>query len=363
MKFMSRFFRSLAIIFLFVVVISLPISLFMRNASSLLFSPDLLLNFLDENIPDSEDLANIAEFMVENGGLQQSDQEIDPWKQLIIGALEEIPHDSWVELFDLIAPQEFVYTAVEQFLTGFYDWLNSTNTNEQPGFIVDLKPWKSNMITNVIPAMELVLNSLPQCSPDEVLELSLMVVLGDVSSMPQCRPPEPIYSAVLEIGASIVPSLVEELPDEMSIGLDLVIDVGGDLQNVKQMLTKMRLIMRAGWIAVLLLYAVAIPMGARNFGGIFRWAGWPMLLAGIHGLIIYGLTFFFNERIASSFSGYVLSGAPDVVVNLITAINAVLLFEIAKPLLNQAAIMLIVGAGFLVIAISFFNQNPDTTAR
>lgn len=335
MKFVSWLFKLIATILLFAFVITLPVALLFRNASDVLFDEDAMFSLVDSNFLAPEFLASVGQETVKERSVSPVPYE-NAVDELVINGLSNLSEAEWLGLAELLAPADIVSTSLAQVLTGFYTWLDSPDP--QPSFLVDLKPWKSTITKNALPVFELVLDGLDQCSAQQ---LEAYDVLGDITEeteeIPLCRPPEPYYSMLLDVAATQMPEIVSQWPNIVDLSDQFTGEEGLGFDPAKASLRQTRENAPVAWVPLMVLFVLAIPMGARSVSDMFKWVGWPLLIAGIFTLILgMGLMFMTEGAIAAA-------GMDDVAAPMHATVVAIV-DHVSRPTLTQ-------GVGMIVIAI------------
>ncbi|MDH5508709.1 MAG: hypothetical protein OEZ02_15915, partial [Anaerolineae bacterium] len=199
MKVISGLLRGAAVLIMLFVIVALPLSLTARAIGRVFFSPETVVQLVEENFLDPELAASLVRDAV-NERLNDPDIQSDPTSELLLQGVYNLDDEDWVELLRMVAPKELLAESLRQVVDGYYAWLDGPEA--VPQMRVDVRPWKHNVSKNTLPVVELALNALPQCDAAqiEVFALALSGV-GDVSGIPLCRPPEPIYSTILASAA------------------------------------------------------------------------------------------------------------------------------------------------------------------
>jgi hypothetical protein len=329
-----------------ILVIFLPITLLIQGVGSLLLSPGELVELLDESIVDAEVIASVAENEINRRDFNS--QRDNPALNIAVEGLRNLDHDQWVELTHLVAPPDLINQTVEEVLVGYYRWVDSSD--EVPEISIDLEDWKSNLVTNFIPALELVMFALPECNDTQ---LNQFFNQGNLTSeAPACRPTEPVYGIFIEQAGTIFPAFIEDLPDNYKLGSELEAE-NIDWKSAKKNLQKLAFITQASWIAMLVIFVVAIPMGARSLSGVFNWAGWPVLLAGILTLILAILLLVFARGELPNYNPVVdiVRNSPTIISRPIGKLIGEALRFTARPLVFEAGGMILFGGVAVVIGI------------
>jgi len=358
MKVVSAFFKFIAIVLMIFFVVSIPIMLFSRKIGQSLYDPSGLIDIIQENVLDADTLARIAEEAGTEAETFGEGDEENPFAELIQIGINNLSHEDWVKIINLILPPEILSQALDQIVDGYYQWLDGRNS--APLIRIDLIPWKNNILTNAIPIFDLVMKNFPPCNPDQINDYQYIRYSGDFTQVPQCRPPEPLYSHILDAGATEMPEYVDSFPDYVDNSTQLR-EVGRDWQELRQNLMGLIDLMRSGWIFIIFLFIIAVPMGARSFHGLFTWAGWPLLLAGIWGLLIALSFLFFTESIFIALGVRIPAEIPRPLFPSMRVVIFAFIHYFARPLLIQSAVMIGLGGMAVLGGVIIKNlREPQT---
>jgi len=345
MKYVNKLLARIAFSIMIVVVLLLPVSLALNQALQIFNTPFAVIDLLQTHVLNSDMLASLTEEAMVN---REPADPGDPVDVVINQALKQMDHDTWVQVWDLAAPPELIEEIIGQ---SFADPFNlGENPDPDPEVGIDLRPIKENVIIEAKPVLELVIGSLPDCTEEQVLQLTA-TALGVGQEYPACCPPEPIYTFVLELAAVSLPAELDNLPDTIDIGVRFT--GGSDEQQLafNQGIHQTKLAARFGWIGLLLLYGITIPLGGRSARGYFRWAGWPMLMAGVFsGVIAYALKQRVQD-ITGFISGSLQLNIPDLMLDGIWDVTAEILALLSRPMMVYAGAMMAVGAAGLLMSV------------
>lgn len=347
MKIMRTFSRLLALLLLAIVIFALPLSLFMRNLGGLLFDPDRIKGFLRENVFETELVTNLASQAVRDLLIGGSESD-DPSSVLLQKGLEALDENAWAELTAIVAPPHLLAETTEVVVDAYAEWLKSDSA--LPEIRLDLAPWKENIASNPDQLLLVVLAALPECTDEELEGLapdSLADENGAIGQMPACRPPEPIYSTLLENADSLVNRFLEVAPDELDLSS---LDTGrvDQLLLLKENLNRARLVLNWAWLFVLGLGAFAVVLASRRLPGMLKWAGWPLLFAGIITLALsQGLGIFSEAMLMRLFSAMFV-GSPLVLSTMLSVLTGGVVQAMSSPLAGQGGVLLALGLAALI---------------
>ncbi|KAA3643449.1 MAG: hypothetical protein DWQ07_23330 [Chloroflexi bacterium] len=349
MIWISRIFRGLAMLLALFFVFAFPLTLVGRDIGQLVFDPEAVSEVVSENLAENPrfSLSILNQFtrFITSG----EDADTDPVAQLVRLGLRSLTQDDIGELLNLTLPPELIADAFVQIVSGFYEWLD--NDEPSPTIQLNVAPLKANFDINQRAVLETILNALPDCSAEQMLNYALSGDFGNLENLPVCKPPEPIYSEFLNLADILIPAWLATLPDTLDLGQQLQSpEQAGQLDQLKTNLLRTRSLLRWAWLPVLIVYIISIPMWARSWPSLFAW-GWPLVLSGGISLLI-ALSLWLST-----------AGVPQLVVALFfenslgglfdsfRVILADLVTLIARPLALQSAFQLVPGILGVVVAI------------
>ncbi|MBT6358209.1 MAG: hypothetical protein HOJ58_08875 [Chloroflexi bacterium] len=362
MKFISGVFKFLAVIIMIFVIIFLPLSLFARNVGEVLFSQDMISELIEKNLFDEEILANLAQDLISSNPItSELTDDTSAVSEFVNGALKNLNIDQWTELISTITPTDLMSDTFSSIFDEFYIWMD--NDEPVPNIVIDLTPWKRNTIQNSSKVLDLVLNVLPACTSDQISTYALNSAAnffgGSASnSVPLCKPSEPYYSLLVEKGTVAIPSIAGKLPDEVNLA-DQLGAASFNLVILKQTLKSARFLLQWSWIIVLILFLVAIPMGARTISQTFKWAGWPLFFSGGFLFVLVFSLDFISTRLISFMGNLFFADVPETIGGFLESILAILMTFFAFPLKNQGLIVFVVGLISLMIGYILYSMMDN----
>lgn len=354
MKILSRFLQFIAVLMMALVVVALPFTLAARNLGRVVFNREAVLGLANENFLNPELLAAIGEQAVGAALATPEEDEAEgaAINRVMLAAFGNLSRAEWVRLMELIAPSAELSGLGDTVINGLYDWLEGDSA--APEFTLDLGPWKARMSGNALPMMEMILRALPPC--DTAGTRTYQAEQDDLeaaASLPACRPPEPVYSELLNVGATVLPDRLAQTPDVVDFSQQMLGQPGVELARLKTDLLALRTLLRGVWLPVALLFFLALPLGVRSGRGLLMWAGWPLLLSGLALLVTgMGLLVFSEAMLTGVFDSGPLAELPRPLVASLRASGVAFISLIALPTLRQA--FFLGGLGLLLVAAAAF---------
>jgi hypothetical protein len=339
--------RFIAVILLVAFVIALPLSLVLRDVGSLLFNPETTKALVRQNLSRSELMASLARQATEQ---MLAAEDPDGGEESAVSvALGQLTEEQWRQITDLVAPESLVQETADQVVDAFSAWLNTEAAF--PEVQINLATLKQNAISNAGEVVGVVMSSLPACDDEDIASLSLNADLEQASvSIPVCLPPEPVYSLVISQAEVAMSGLLERAPDTIDLGQLNQGQAPAELTQLKQNLVSMRTFLNWSWAGVVAIGVIAAIMAASGTPSLLRWAGWPLILAGIITLVFgIGLRVF-SLNFLDQFLAAVLEQGPGAMGSLGTAIASGALNLITGPLLIQGLVITALGIGSVIYA-------------
>lgn len=358
--------RIVAVLMLAVFTLLLPLSLVARDIGALVFDPATTKTLVRENLLDTQLIAGLArqatQEMLLSGvgedGAQPSGeaQERNTEEGINVAALDEalnnLSQEDWEKITDLTAPTALVEQTVNQVVDGYSLWLNGDQ--DFPPLQLDIKVWKENTQNNAGAVMNVLLDAMPACSAEEVQQISgenMTTAEGVAGSITACRPPEPYYSQMIANADLLFQESLRRAPDLIDLNLMTQnTEAPNELVQFKTSLTRARLAVNWSWVAVAGLGTLAVALVARGLRPLLRWAGWPLLLAGLITVILGLALQFFSLHFLDNLLANALTSEAGAVGALGKAIAGGALDLVSTPLLLQGLVLTSVGIGSVYYA-------------
>ena len=336
MKFVSGFFKVIALLLMVLVVLGLPLALLGNQVTQPLLDADRMQALVSPQL-----LAQVTVYRLQQRPLPDSSNAAQAY---MLQVLQMMTKEDWVTFYQLVAPPDVTDGFTSQLVSGVSGWLDGADTD----ILLDLQPIKANIMAQAQPVVSLVLSTLPACTANQLVQMTAYAT-GLGQEIPLCVPPEPFYSVVMDVGVSMLPAGLAAVPDDLQISAAQLATDNPRLSRMVHILRISRLVTRMGWIALTLVYLVAIPLGARSLAGAFKWAGWPALLAGLQSLLLGLLLQFSHGGLADALLRQSPIGSINVVAGPLAAIFDGVLLQAARPMLLASGIML--GWGIVALAL------------
>ena len=337
--------KIISTILLVIFVITLPLSLLAFNTSTQVIS--------EENLPDL-----LMESTLSNEALPERVREA-VWFQYWYGeGLDDAPrmlitsiHNSqFVKLFGMVLPESDRQALVTEFAAGLMDWLG--NDAPYPDIVIESGAIVENVKTNAADIGYWVHESIkvPPCNAETEANLVNGVFSEDMMNIISCNPSNANHEAVGNHLGEIITGMVATAPVPESIDVGKQLSSNMDEESAlaaKSQLNRVRTLTRILWIIPLLLLVIALALLGRDRKTLLTWAGWPLFISGLVGIIL-----------ASRFASPTLmlenafmpppAAMPAPAAPIVMAILGQLLTTVGNALQWQMGIVFVLGFGLVI---------------
>ena len=260
------------------------------------------------------------------------------------------------ELTAQIFPPEWLQTQVESVLDGLFPWLRSDTDNLD--MTIDLRPAKQSAHSAVMAFFDHKIDTLPECQPGQVPDLSLV----SQGVLPECIPSGldrntirelvvseamPYVDANIEQAPDIL-DLIDEAKDEDETREQFLDDFDSPRQIIKHIVDIPQV---AFYGAMVLVLGIIVALNLPRLKRILRWIGCTMFFAGLPLVVIFSLVY-------SMVPGRVTDAITENVDDVPATINTLLCDlassgtkDLSMGFILPAAI--IMGLGLISFVVSF----------
>ncbi|MEW5942104.1 MAG: hypothetical protein AB1750_20760, partial [Chloroflexota bacterium] len=203
---MSKFFnvilKILAALCVIAFVFALALSLLLFNAERKLFDAQAYLHALEaQSVYDR--LPSLAADIVASSGRNSGDPSY----------LGLLPAEDLKKAISAVVPPDVTRAITRQTIVSFFDFLDGKT--EQA--VLPLTEFKTYLAgPQGLEAVQNFLDSQPDCTPEQILDMTLSNIFGDEGSLYLCRPPGDLGDFVLEDLLGIgLQAAAQEIPDQV----------------------------------------------------------------------------------------------------------------------------------------------------
>lgn len=367
----NAIFKFIAFILAGILILVLPFSLLINNFGEVVFDQGEINSIAEEVIINSELVPAALEFITNRQAEKISEKIEDTdrpeGRELnLYNLIYDMEDENWINFQDALLADEVIAGWVQASVGGFFQWLNS----EDPFPVIswDMKPLIRKMSgpegQNAVVAYY---ESLPDCTdlqmeemqtqPGEPLPRGKMVQeLCKLSTFPHAQQIQ-VYSDVMKM-------VVDAMPPEYNAtqaALRQSDEITG-MYTLKHQLRTYRWNMDTALLLPLVLLFLILLFGVRSLEGLGQWWGIPLLGGALIALI--------TALLAGPLWRGLLTGniMPDAVPQTSLLYHEIvdgtsrMISPIFNPLVWQAFILLIIGAGLLAMAFILRMRKSGETS-
>ena len=294
-----------AIVLLVLFVLSMPLSLFVKNVGDTLFSPEKIGELTVDNIISDTALPeSIKKVMVAQ--VRHGAEGFTLEQRLMLSMTASVDEREWVALFNLVMPEKERVALTQQATGAFFTWLDSEQA--YPELVIPTGEYAAAFVSHAEEVIPWIYDSMlfPICSDEQEARYARGDFGSDLKSLIACRP-------AAESRAQLIPHAAELLRKEIqSQDIPKTVSLSEELSKAQLTPEKMRLqkkkintlrtITLAVWLLPLLLLVGALACVVRSRSTLVVWLKWPLLATGLFGLLLVRTILLPTEFMAQALS-------------------------------------------------------------
>lgn len=224
----------------------------------------------------------------------------------LLNVLEKSRYD---QVIRQIFPAAWVRDQAERLIDQSLAYFNLES--RQMALVVDFRPVKIHLAGDNAPRIaSTIVQSLPACTADSLLQYGLALLNGQAEGLPLCRPPEAFVELTNRLVGGLLQTAAGALPDQMDLApaLRAPIAITGD--HGKGVWAGWwgiyRLFRQVGpflpWLALALAAAAGVLAVKTRQGPLF-WLGWALALPGLSAAVAALLIGVWSSQIVPLIAG------------------------------------------------------------
>lgn len=264
--------------------------------------------------------------------------------------------DDWEHLIATLLEPEWLQTTVESVLDQVFENLNSDAPPEP--ISVSLAELKTKLTGEVgYQTLLALLEKLPECTPEQILQLSEAQLFGgEMDDFLLCNPPEILMDVVDPLMREAIQSAASGIPDEMTFELPFldisgstnIQEFGGD--PIQSVFAARRLLRFALLIPITFLLLVTI-FGVRSIRDWLLWWGVPLLFTGLISLVFSTLSLPILGWVVPRLIGEAApAGVTPELFSIGVDLGNAVFSQVTRKIMVQAGVMAAIGFGFTISA-------------
>lgn len=264
--------------------------------------------------------------------------------------------DDWEHLITTLLEPEWLQTTVESVLDQVFDNLNS-DTPPEP-ISISLAELKKKLTGEVgYQTLLGLLKKQPECTPEQILQLSEAQLLGgEMDDFLLCNPPEILMDVVDPLLREAIQSAASGIPEEMTFDLpfldlldstDVEVFGGTPIQSVfaARRLLRFTLLIPIAFLLLVTIFAV------RSIRDWLLWWGVPLLFTGLISLVFSTLSLPILGWVVPRLIGEAApAGVTPELFSIGVDLGNAVFSQVTRKIMVHAGVMAAIGFGFTISA-------------
>jgi len=279
--------KTLAFLFVVILVIALPLSILVYDAGRVIFDQphvkEILMDVTSESDLIPAALAWLSEQRAEQAvsadeTLSQADQPD------LMTLFTYVEFEDWATIRQEVVADDTLHQWIAITVDGFYNWLDSEE--RLPNIVLDFQPLIERANSeHGLKAIEIAYAALPACTEDQIADFKtrLAAAQGDKIVYNICRLPDPWDSDQIASYFASLGDIIQNIPPSFDIAEELLRGeetqaVGS--QMIKTQLQTIRSLMRLAPMVPVVLLLLVLALGVRSLKELGQWWGIPLVIGG-----------------------------------------------------------------------------------
>ncbi len=251
--------------------------------------------------------------------------------------MQNLSAQDWEVILTALFPPEELKVFADHALETVFAYVNGKSDSA----VVSMVSLKKRLSGEAgIQVVKQLMDSQPACT---VEQLSLLTDKSEEGSdTPICKPPEELLPTILPIMQAQLQLAAAGIPDEATLIPPVTNEDG------KGGLMTLRMLMRLSPIIPLIFLLGITIFAIRSLITWLFWWGYPLIAAGISGMITgLGSMTFISSRITDFIFEKVPAGTPAILIQTIIALTNDIIRQTLKPVIGQGIFLLILGMSMI----------------
>lgn len=255
--------------------------------------------------------------------------------------LKTLTVQEWEAGIVFLLPPEDIKLISNDALDSFFAYLN----NQSDSVTISLLPIKIRLAgPQGIEVVRLIINAQPDCTAEQLFQMGLGFVSGNISL---CKPPEEMMGLLTPVLVSELQAITNTTPNEVT----LVSAENNTQVDPRLRLNRIRTVMKLTVILPIFLLFMLTILIVRSFTEWLKWWGYPFLAAGaiivFAGLIGSPILRLIIQGVLQNLGSKLL---PSVLIPVMGETVGVVAGQVLLPAIIQGAILGTIGLGMVIVA-------------
>jgi hypothetical protein len=336
-----------------ILIFSLPFSIFAHNSLRTLFSSNHISNA-------------VTNLLLLRGGFREqlveniiSDTWFDSVSDTVSGTLANLSPEDRIEIAQIIFPENWLKTQVQENLTILMEWFGSEES--VPRVMIDLEPLRVELEQGgSFRIAEIWVDSLPVCTSEQELEFEEAWLQGSPVGNSRCKPRDELRQRMIGFTEQELLQKIDDMPAKISLLDELDFEnVANSLGEFRQNILILLLLMR--WLRLLpfLFLGMLLTLTIRSWQDMRKWWGIPVGLGSLFTIVVIVIGVVVGPGILKN----AFSQSTSIIELQERIVNVVwgLLSTVLKRSAIQAIVLLIVAVLVLILPILLGKNKEDQT--
>lgn len=351
-----------AIVLLVLFVLSLPVSLLVKNMGDTLFSSEKIGELVVDNvisntaIPKSIKKALVAQVRhgAEGFTLEQ---------RLLLSMTGSVDEREWIALLDLVMPEKERVALTQQATGAVFTWLESEQA--YPELVIPTGEYAAAFASHAEEVIPWIYDSMlfPGCSVEQEARYARGDFGDDLKVLIGCRPAAESRAQLIPRAAELLRKELQaqEIPQTVSLSEELSqAQLAPEKMRLqKKKINTLRTITFNIWLLPLLLLAGALACVVRSRNDLAAWLKWPLLSAGLFGVLLVK-TLLSPTGFMAQALGAPPADMPAAAFAIIKKFLMALFLQVGEALFTQMSVVMAVGAVLLFLSLLVKGRRGKT---
>ncbi len=342
-----------AIVLLVLFVLSLPVSLFVKNVGDTLFSAEKAGVFIVDNIISDAALPkSIKKALVAQ--VRQGAASFTLEQRLMLGMTGSVDESEWVALFDLFVPEQERVALTQQAAGASFAWLDSDQV--YPELVIPTGKYAEALESHAEEVIPWIYDSMlfPVCSEEQESRYARGDFGDDLQILIGCRPASVSRLQLIPHAAELLKNELRSQSIPQSVSLSEQLNKAGltaeKLSQQKRKIKTFRTVSLNLWLLPMLLLVAALACVVRSSNALAAWLKWPLVSVGLLGWLLAR-----NFMSPTGFFAGTLSappeGVPPAAFAIIKKLLLALFLQSGETLIMLMTVALVAGLVLLLLPL------------
>ena len=279
---------TIAAVLVILVTILLPVTLLVKIFGNIAFDTQKMTNTIVDHVISDESLPGV----IKKGTVYQIIYDSDSLlleQRAVLAMLGSIDNNEWIELFDMVAPEDQRAEMVLNTVGSMHAWLD--NNLDFPQLEIPVEKYVSNLKTNAENIVQWIYSAalFPACTDEQIAEYQSGIFRDSLLYLIGSKPPEELRHLIAPHASKLLVAQIDSAGIPQSIQLEdrIQAEITADQMRVeKKKASAMRTILQNAWIIPVIFLLIAFSLVVRSIGSLAKWLSWTFCASGMLGVFL-----------------------------------------------------------------------------